>query len=171
MGRLFQGQREACRILGVSPYATSEEIKRAYRNLCKMYHPDKNSSPEAKNLYLQVQQAYQFLSEQKTLTEQSNIFYYKAPEMKRNHDGKIMRESQKERELRRNREETARKLRHERQKRLKEQEEKKRQELERRLAARKLPSQREAEKRKKLEVQKEAERIANIIQTLMNMES
>lgn len=167
---MLQGQREACRILGVSSYATSEEIKKAYRNLCKMYHPDRNTTPEAKNLYLQVQQAYDFLLGQKNLTKQPNIFYYEAPETKINPNGKILGESPKEREQRILREETARKLRQERHRRLKEQEEKKKQELERRLAARKLPSQREAEKRKKVELQKEAERIANIIQKLMNME-
>lgn len=166
---LFQGQREACKILGVSPYATKEEIKKAYRNLCKIYHPDRNSTSEAKKIYLEVQQAYGFLSQQETQIKQPKIFYYQAPPSTTNPSGKIIGGSPKEREQRILREEASKKLRQERHKRLKEQEEKKKQELERRLATRKLPSEREAERRKRIEVEKEAERIANIIQKLMNM--
>lgn len=168
MKKVFQEQREACRILGVSPSATSEEIKKAYRNLCKIYHPDRNSSPEAKKIYLEVQQAYVFLSQQRIQVKQPKIFYYQAPQAT-NPCGKIIGGNPKDREKNNLREETARKLRQERHKRLKEQEEKKKQELERRLAARKLPSEREAERRKRIEVQKEAERIANIIQTLISI--
>lgn len=168
MKKVFQGKKEACNILGVSPYATKEEIKRAYRNMCKIYHPDRNSDPEAKKVYLKVQQAYKLLSQQELQTKKPNIFYYQAPQTA-NPCGKIIGGDPKDREKNNLREETARKLRQERHKRLKEQEEKKKRELERRLAARKLPSEREAEKRRKIEVQKEAERIADIIQTLMNM--
>lgn len=168
MESVFQGQKEACRILGVSPYATKEEIKKAYRNLCKLYHPDRNSTSGAKKIYLEVQQAYKFLSQQEMQTKQPKIFYYKGVQ-KTNPSGKIIGGNPKDTEQRNLREETARKLRQERHNRLKEQEEEKKRELEKRLAARKLPSEREAERRKKIEVQREAERIANIIQTLMNM--
>ncbi|MCI8410502.1 MAG: J domain-containing protein [Lachnospiraceae bacterium] len=167
---MFQGQREACKILGVSPYATKDEIKKAYRNMCKIYHPDRNSDPKAKKVYLEVQQAYRLLSQQELQIKKPNIFYYQAPQTTKP-CRKIIGGNPKDRERSNLREETARKLRQERHKRLKEQEEKKKRELEKRLAARKLPSEREAEKRRKIEVQKEAERIANIIQTLMNMET
>ena len=54
-------QEEAYRILGISHYATMEEIKKAYRILCKQCHPDKNASPEALQKYLQVQNAYEWI--------------------------------------------------------------------------------------------------------------
>lgn len=170
MEKVFQEQREACKVLGISPYASKEEIKKAYRNMCKIYHPDRNSAPEAKKVYLEVQQAYRLLSQQGSQIKKPNIFYYQAPK-KTNPCGKIIGGNSKDRDQNNLREETARKLRQERHKRLKEQEEKKKRELERRLAARKLPSEREAERRRKIEVQKEAERIADIIQTLINMET
>ena len=49
-------------ILGVSPSATDDEIKRAYCALCKKYHPDlhigKPDAEQAEKKFMQVQQAY-----------------------------------------------------------------------------------------------------------------
>lgn len=50
------------RVLGVSPGASDEEIKKAYRNLSRRYHPDANiNNPNraaAEERFREVQQAY-----------------------------------------------------------------------------------------------------------------
>jgi len=50
-------------VLGVSPNATDEEIKKAYRQLSRKYHPDANVNNPNKDAYeekfKEVQQAYQ----------------------------------------------------------------------------------------------------------------
>jgi hypothetical protein len=50
-------------ILGVSPSASDAEIKRAYRDLVKKFHPDRNPAPEAKLLIVQINEAYDILSD------------------------------------------------------------------------------------------------------------
>lgn len=47
------------RVLGVSPNASEDEIKKAYRLLAKKYHPDVNhGSPEAESKMKEVNEAY-----------------------------------------------------------------------------------------------------------------
>lgn len=48
-------------ILGVSPDATSDDIKKAYRKLATFWHPDKNDSIEAKSRFQEINEAYQTL--------------------------------------------------------------------------------------------------------------
>ncbi|OYT74583.1 MAG: hypothetical protein CFK49_07665 [Armatimonadetes bacterium JP3_11] len=49
--------------LGLSMHATQEAIRRRYRELVRQYHPDVNPSPQAKELFLRIQEAYQVLSD------------------------------------------------------------------------------------------------------------
>ena len=51
-------------ILGVPRNATEEDIRRAYRESALRLHPDKNEGPEATELFLQVNRAYELLSDQ-----------------------------------------------------------------------------------------------------------
>lgn len=52
------------KILGVSKSATKEEIKKAYRNLARKYHPDLNQgSADAEEKFKEVQEAHEVLSD------------------------------------------------------------------------------------------------------------
>ncbi len=54
--------RDLYDVLGVRPTATEEGIKRAYRRLVKRYHPDVNKGRGAKEVFLEVKDAYEVLS-------------------------------------------------------------------------------------------------------------
>ena len=56
-------------VLGVHPGATDEEIKKAYRNLSRKYHPDANinnpNREQAEEKFKQIQQAYDQIMKEK----------------------------------------------------------------------------------------------------------
>jgi hypothetical protein len=52
---------EYYQILGLSYGASIDEIKRAYRQKARMFHPDINHSAEAKDLFIVATEAYEFL--------------------------------------------------------------------------------------------------------------
>jgi curved DNA-binding protein CbpA len=49
--------------LGLPFGASAEEIRKRYRELVRRYHPDVNPSPDAKERFLRIQEAYQVLSD------------------------------------------------------------------------------------------------------------
>jgi molecular chaperone DnaJ len=56
--------RDAYQVLGVSPGAPDEEVKRAFRRLAKQLHPDLHPNDEdAERAFRDVTRAYQTLSD------------------------------------------------------------------------------------------------------------
>lgn len=49
--------------LGLSPSATADLIKAAYRKKAAQYHPDKSQAPDAAIRFREVQEAYEVLSD------------------------------------------------------------------------------------------------------------
>lgn len=48
-------------VLGIPVNSSIDEIKKAYRNKARTYHPDVNHSPDAKDLFINATEAYEFL--------------------------------------------------------------------------------------------------------------
>jgi DnaJ-domain-containing protein 1 len=55
--KAFPGERDAWTVLGVSPAASRTEIKRAYRRLSRLFHPDASPGDGGKR-FLELQSAY-----------------------------------------------------------------------------------------------------------------
>ncbi|MCU0409353.1 MAG: DnaJ domain-containing protein [Bacteroidales bacterium] len=48
-------------ILGITPSASLDEIKKAYRTKARLYHPDVNHEPGAEDKFIRITEAYEFL--------------------------------------------------------------------------------------------------------------
>ncbi len=67
-------------VLGVQTNATDREIKTAYRNLVKKYHPDKNHTDEAKLRIKDINLAYEILSDKTKKSAYDNFDNYQQTE-------------------------------------------------------------------------------------------
>jgi hypothetical protein len=67
-------------ILGLPVNSSVDEIKQAYRKKARLYHPDINPSPDAKDLFINITEAYEFLisNHDKIITDDQA--YYQAME-------------------------------------------------------------------------------------------
>jgi curved DNA-binding protein CbpA len=55
--------KNSYQVLGVSPEASIAEIKSVFRKLSIQWHPDRNTSPEAGQMFAQISEAYGILSD------------------------------------------------------------------------------------------------------------
>ncbi|XP_022819981.1 dnaJ homolog subfamily C member 16 [Spodoptera litura] len=60
------------KILGIHPKAKLPEIRKAYRQLAKEWHPDKNEHPNAAARFVEIKQAYELLTD----TERRQAYDY-----------------------------------------------------------------------------------------------
>jgi molecular chaperone DnaJ len=59
----MNGKRDYYEILGVSPGANKDELKKAYRRLARQYHPDVSQVPESEAKFKEINEAYEVLSD------------------------------------------------------------------------------------------------------------
>ena len=48
-------------VLGLRQGASDDEIRKAYRKKAMEYHPDRNNSPDAQELFIRITEAYEYL--------------------------------------------------------------------------------------------------------------
>ena len=70
----MQSGKDYYSVLGVKREATEKEIKSAYRQLAKKWHPDVNSDPNATKVFQGIKDAFEVLGspERKALYDSGN---------------------------------------------------------------------------------------------------
>ena len=58
----IRSRKEACMVLGLPATASEEQIKRAYKELSKRYHPDAQPNKELHWQYYDIVEAYRYLT-------------------------------------------------------------------------------------------------------------
>jgi hypothetical protein len=67
-------------ILGLPVNSSIDEIKKAYRRKARLYHPDINPSPDAKDHFISITEAYEFLISYHDKIKTDDQAYLKAME-------------------------------------------------------------------------------------------
>lgn len=71
----INSRMDACLVLGVKPDATEDEIKSAYKNLVKQYHPDAQKDQRLHWQYYDAVEAYEYLLSHPIIIEEKNDAY------------------------------------------------------------------------------------------------
>ncbi len=140
-------------ILGVSPDASQNDIRRAYRRLAMQWHPDRNKSPDASRMMQVINEAYEVLSDAERRVEYDRDYFaflaMKAEEARRNHEEARRSREHQERQRREER------ARHEADLRRQREEAQRRAQYEREARERKVREQRERRERERIRRQQE----------------
>ena len=62
--------------LGISPTASKDEIKKAYRQLALQFHPDRNKSPDAHEKFIEINEAYLILFDEEARAKYDREYKY-----------------------------------------------------------------------------------------------
>ncbi len=73
---MLHRERNYYEILGVSRYASVEEITKKYRKLALELHPDHNRSPDATERFKEISDAYEILSDAEKRQQYDHYIYY-----------------------------------------------------------------------------------------------
>ncbi|REE05656.1 J domain-containing protein [Marinoscillum furvescens] len=68
-------QNHYLNLLELEPGATKQDVKAAYRRLSKKYHPDLNKHPEAREQFIAITEAYNFLMKVGPTPHQEQVNY------------------------------------------------------------------------------------------------
>ncbi|XP_046731595.1 dnaJ homolog subfamily C member 16 isoform X2 [Silurus meridionalis] len=62
LGNVSASEFNPYKVLGVSRHAGQAEIRKAYKQLVKEWHPDKNKDPSAEDMFIKITKSYEILS-------------------------------------------------------------------------------------------------------------
>lgn len=57
-------RRDYYKVLGIARGASTDDVRKAYRQLARQCHPDVNKSPDAEERFKEINEAYEVLSDQ-----------------------------------------------------------------------------------------------------------
>ena len=60
---MANNKRDYYEVLGVSRNASDDELKKSFRRLAKQYHPDANKEQGAEARFIEINEAYEVLSD------------------------------------------------------------------------------------------------------------
>jgi curved DNA-binding protein CbpA len=87
------------KILGLTPSASEKEVRKKYRKLVMIYHPDKNNSPGAEEKFIEITEAYEILTGKVQAPQKGGHSTATTPaKEKKNHEDRIRNAKRRYRE-------------------------------------------------------------------------